>query len=373
MPFLELAGGYRELQGEIDAAIAGVLARGNYILGEEVDAFEREFARAVGVAHCVGVGNGLQAMELVLRAWDIGPGDEVIVPSNAYIATVLAVMHTGAAVRFVEPDPATHNLGSRGLREAITPRTRAIIPVHLYGLPADMDAIRALARPHGIRVLEDAAQAHGAQYRGRTAGSLGHAGAFSFYPTKNLGALGDGGAVTTDDAALAERLRLLRNYGARSRYQSEVIGTNSRLDELQAAVLRVKLRHLDAWNDRRRAQAQAYGQLLSGCACVLPAEPAGSRSCWHLFVVRVEARDAVQRALREAGIGTAVHYPAPPYRQPAMKALGIAPGAFPVADRLAASVLSLPLNPQLASAQLARCASTLREVLARLDAPALAT
>jgi dTDP-4-amino-4,6-dideoxygalactose transaminase len=351
IPFLELAPAYAELKPGIDAAIQRVLAKGWYILGVEVAAFEREFAEYVGAKHCVGVGNGLEALRLVLRAWDIGPGAEVIVPSNTYIATALAASEVGATPVFVEPDPSTHNLDPARVEAAITPRTRAIIPVHLYGLTADMDPINVIAARHGIKVLEDAAQAHGAVYKRRKAGALADAAGWSFYPSKNLGAMGDGGAVTTDDEALAEKLRVLRNYGSRVRYHNEVAGVNSRLDELQAAILRVKLRKLDEWNERRGRLAAAYHDGLRGSDFVLPVEPRAMQSCWHLYVVRVPQRERVVKALADAGIGTLVHYPVPPYRSPAYASLRIPAGTFPIADRLADEVLSLPMGPHLADEQ----------------------
>jgi dTDP-4-amino-4,6-dideoxygalactose transaminase len=363
VPFLELAPAYLELKRDIDAAVERVLTKGWYILGGEVEAFEREFAAYVGAGHCVGVGNGLEALRLVLRAWELGPGDEVIVPSNTYIATALAATEVGAKVVFVEPDPATHNLDPRRLEAAITARTRAIIPVHLYGLPADMDPINALARKRGIKVLEDAAQAHGAAYKGRRAGALADAAGWSFYPGKNLGAVGDAGAVTTDDAALADKLRVLRNYGSRVKYHNEVAGVNSRLDELQAAILRVKLTRLDEWNSRRRALVEQYLLDLGEASLTLPVEPDGSDSAWHLFVIRVAKRDQVMKRLADEGIGTLIHYPMPPYRQPAYAGLGIAAGRFPIADQLAAEVLSLPLGPHLGAAQAREAASKLRAIV----------
>ena len=352
VPFLELAPAYRELAQEIDRAVGQVHSRGWYVLGDEVAAFEREFAEYLGVAHCVGVGNGLEALRLVLRAWGIGPGDEVIVPSNTYIATALAASEAGAKVVFAEPDPATHNLDPERFEAAITARTRAVIPVHLYGLPADMAPIGAIAARHGIKVLEDAAQAHGATYRGRKCGALGGAACFSFYPSKNLGAFGDAGAVATDDAALADKLRMLRNYGTRTKYRNEILGVNSRLDELQAAILRVKLRHLDAWNARRRAIAGRYQRALAGLEGVLvPIEPKSARSAWHLFVIRSARRDALARALAERGVETSIHYPIPPFRQQAYAALAVPAGSLPVAEQLASEVLSLPLGPHLAADQ----------------------
>ena len=365
VPFLELAPAYLELKREIDLSVEKVLAKGWYILGEEVEAFERDFAEYVGVRHCVGVGNGLEALRLVLRAWGIGPGDEVIVPSNTYIATALAVSEVSARVVFVEPDPATHNIDPTRLENAITARTRAIIPVHLYGLPADMEPINALARRRGIRVLEDAAQAHGAIYKGRKAGALGDAAGWSFYPGKNLGAIGDAGAITTDDDSLAHTLRMLRNYGSRVKYHNELRGVNSRLDELHAAVLRVKLKRLDEWNNRRRNLVAAYRSGLAKLSSVvLPLEPEGTRSAWHLFVIRVRQRDQVVKQLAERGVATLIHYPIPPFRQPAYADLEVASGIFPIAERLAEEVLSLPLGPHLKVEQVQEVCAELTSLLA---------
>lgn len=348
-PFLELAPSYLELKAEIDAAISGVLAGGWYILGNEVARFEAEFARYLGVKHCVGVASGLDALVLSLMAFEIGPGVEVIVPSNTYFATALAVSRAGAQVRFVEPSAETHNLDPDRLEAAITARTAAVIPVHLYGLPADMDPINAIARKHGIRVIEDSAQAHGSNYKGRLAGALGDAAAFSFYPGKCLGAFGDAGAVVTNDDAFADKVRALRNYGSRVKYFNDYAGLNSRLDELQAAVLRVKLRYLDEWNSRRRALAGLLQDALRQIPEIaVPFEPSGFESCWHLFVVRTPHRDRVQQMLDSRGIGTMIHYPLPPYRQKAYAELGLPGGSFPIADQLADEVLSLPMGPHVA-------------------------
>lgn len=349
IPFLELAPSYLELKAEIDAAVSRVLANGWYILGEEVVSFEKEFAHYVGAQHCIGVASGLDALILALMASDVGQGSEVIVPSNTYFATALAVSRVGAKVVFVEPDIHTHNLDPARLEAAVTDRTSAVIPVHLYGLPADMDPINALARKHGFRVIEDSAQAHGSRYKGRRAGSLGDIGAFSFYPTKCLGAFGDGGAVVTNDDAVADRVRILRNYGSRAKYRNESKGLNSRLDELQAAVLRVKLRHLDEWNRRRSKLANGLKNALREIPGVaIPVEPHGFESCWHLYVIRTSQRDHVQQALKRQGIETMVHYPLPPYRQNAYVELGLPRGSFPIADQLAEEVLSLPMGPHLA-------------------------
>ena len=354
IPFLDLGAAYRELQPQIDAAIAHVLASGHYILGPEVDAFEAEYAAYCQAGHCVGLANGLDALHLALRAMDVGPGDEVIVPSNTYIATWLAVSQCGATPVPVEPDPRTYNIDPALIEAAITPRTKVILPVHLYGQPADMDPILAIARKHGLRVLEDGAQAHGARYKGRRIGAHGDAVAWSFYPGKNLGALGDGGAVTTNDAALADRIRVLRNYGSRVKYVNEVQGYNSRLDPVQAAVLRVKLAHLDAWNARRASVAAAYLQGLEGHGLVLPQVPEWAEPAWHLFVVRHPKRDALQQRLTAAAVGTLIHYPIPPHRQAAYAEAGFAVDAFPIASGMADEVLSLPMGPHLGMSDAAR-------------------
>ena len=350
IPFLDLAAAYQELKTDIDAAVARVLASGWYILGPEVEAFEAEWAAYCGVPHAVGVGNGLDALTLALRALGVGPGDEVIVPSNTYIATWLAVTAVGATPVPVEPDPATYNIDPAGIAAAITPRTRVLLPVHLYGQPADLAPILALARQHGLAVVEDAAQAHGARYRGDRLGGHGDAVCWSFYPGKNLGALGDAGAVTTRHADMADRIRVLRNYGSRVKYVNEVQGVNSRLDPIQAAVLRVKLRHLDAWNARRAQIAHAYTQglqALQGAGLTPPALLPGVEPAWHLYVVRTPQRDALQQYLERAGIGTLIHYPIPPHLQQAYAPLGYGPGAFPIAEALAREVLSLPIGPHL--------------------------
>ena len=344
IPFLDLAAINAEVGSELDAALTRVRAASHYILGPELEAFESEFAGFCGAQHCVGVGNGLDALSLALRAAGIGPGDEVIVPSHTFIATWLAVSGCGATVVPVEPEQSGFNIDPAGIEAAVTPRTRAIIPVHLYGEPADMDAINAIAARHHLFVLEDAAQAHGARYKGRRTGALGHAAAFSFYPAKNLGALGDGGALVTGDTALAEKVRALRNYGSTERYSHPVQGGNSRLDELQAACLRVKLPRLDEANQRRRRQAAQYLETLAPCALTLPGPAAGCEPVWHLFVVQSVQRDRLQQKLRDAGIATLIHYPRPPHLQGAYAPLGLGAGAFPRADRLANEVLSLPIG-----------------------------
>lgn len=345
--FLDLGAAYREIKPEIDAAMQRVLDSGWYILGPEVEAFEAEWAAYCGSAHAVGLANGLDALILALRALDVGPGDEVIVPSNTYIATWLAVSAVGARPVPVEPDTATHNIDPARMATALTDRTKAILPVHLYGQPADLDPIMAIARTHGLAVVEDAAQAHGARYKGRRIGAHGDIVCWSFYPGKNLGALGDAGAITTDNPDLAERIRVLRNYGSRLKYVNEVQGANSRLDPLQAAVLRVKLEHLDAWTGRRRALAAQYLAGLAGTELILPHVPDWAGPAWHLFVVRTKAREALQTRLTGAGIGTLIHYPIPPHMQAAYADMKFSPEALPLARQLADEVLSLPIGPHM--------------------------
>lgn len=360
IPFLDLGAAYRELKTEIDTAIHRVLDSGWYILGPEVDAFEAEWAAYCEADHAVGLANGLDALILALRALDIGPGDEVIVPSNTYIATWLAVTAVGARPVPVEPDPATHNIDTALIASAITPATRAILPVHLYGQPADLDPILALARQHGLAVIEDAAQAHGARYKGRRIGAHGDVVCWSFYPGKNLGALGDGGAVTTHRTDLADRIRVLRNYGSRVKYVNEVQGVNSRLDPIQAAVLRAKLPHLDAWTDRRRMIAATYAEGLRDSGLILPHVPDWAEPAWHLYVLRAPDRDGLQKRLTDAGIGTLIHYPIPPHMQAAYANLGLAPDTLPLARDLAGEVLSLPMGPQLPLADAARVIDAVR-------------
>ncbi|WP_415233802.1 DegT/DnrJ/EryC1/StrS family aminotransferase [Pseudorhodobacter sp.] len=347
IPFLDLGAAYREIKPEIDRAVQRVLESGWYVLGPEVDAFEAEWAEYCGAAHAVGLANGLDALILALRALDVGPGDEVIVPSNTYIATWLAVSAVGARPVPVEPDPATHNLNPSLITAALTDRTKAILPVHLYGQPADLDPILMLARAHGIAVVEDAAQAHGAQYKGRKIGAHGDIVCWSFYPGKNLGALGDAGAITTNNADLADRIRMLRNYGSREKYVNEVQGVNSRLDPIQAAVLRVKLAHLHNWSERRQAIAALYLEGLARTGLIMPHVPDWANPAWHLFVIRSADRDSVQARLTKAGIGSLIHYPIAPHMQAAYSEMGLAADTLPVARKLAAEVLSLPIGPQL--------------------------
>lgn len=361
VPFLELSAATGELRGEIHEAAQRVIDSGWYVGGPELAGFEAEFAAYCQADHCVGVGNGLDALTLALRAMDVGPGDEVIVAANGYIATLLAVSMTGATPVLVEPDPATHNLDPTRVEAAITPRTRLILPTHLYGQPVDLDALLAIARAHGLRLLEDGAQAHGSRYKGQRVGAHGDAVTWSFYPSKNLGALGDGGAVTTNDAALAKRIRTLGNYGSATRYVNDLRGVNSRLDPLQAAVLRAKLPHLDEWNDRRRAIARRYLAAFAGMGIGLPHVPEWADPVWHLFVVTLTDRDAVQARLRAAGVETLIHYPIPPHRQQAYADLGLPAGSFPIAEQLANQVLSLPIGPQMSDAQVDLVIAAVRE------------
>lgn len=351
VPFLDLRAPYLELKSEIDAAMLGVADSGWFLLGSALRAFEDEFAAYVGARHCVGVANGLDALHLALLAMGIGEGDEVIVPSNTYIATWLAVSRAGATPVPVEPLLATYNIDPAGIEAAVTSRTRAILPVHLYGQPADMEPIREIAHRRGLMILDDAAQAQGARYAGRRVGALGDASAWSFYPGKNLGAFGDAGAVTTNDDGIADRLRVLRNYGSRVKYVNEVRGFNSRLDDIQAAVLGVKLRRLDEWNGRRARVAARYSEELADCGLVLPVESERAESCWHLYVVRSDDRNALRTSLAAAGVDALIHYPIPPHRQQAYASLGFPADAFPVANRIHDEVLSLPIGPHLTDEQ----------------------
>jgi dTDP-4-amino-4,6-dideoxygalactose transaminase len=367
IPFLDVPAAYAELRDELDEAARRVMASGQFILGPEVTAFEEEFAAYCGTRHAIGVGSGLDALRLILLGYGVGPGDEVLVPSNTFIATWLAVSQTGATPVPVEPDPATHNVTAAAVEEALTPSTKAIMPVHLYGQPADMDGLAALGRERGIPVIEDAAQAQGARYRGRRAGGLSDAAGFSFYPGKNLGALGDAGAVTTDDDALAERVRMLRNYGSKVKYHHDLAGMNSRLDSLQAAFLRVKLRRLDEWNERRIAVAERYLDRLGGAEeVVLPEVAEWAEPVWHLFVLRHPRRDELQERLREAGVDTIIHYPIPPHLTGAYAA-GFGPGDLPVAEQLAGEVLSLPMGPHLPLGDADRVAAAVREAVGALQ------
>jgi dTDP-4-amino-4,6-dideoxygalactose transaminase len=359
IPFLSLTAAYKELQAEIESEVLATMRSGWYILGPEVKSFESDFSSYCETAHCVGLANGLDALHLALLAMGVGSGDEVIVPSNTYIATWLAVSQCGAMPVPVEPVESTYNIDPSRIEAAITPRTKAILPVHLYGQPADLDPILAIARKHKLKVLEDAAQAHGARYKGRRIGGHSDAVAWSFYPGKNLGALGDGGAVTTNDPEIADRLRVLRNYGSRVKYVNEVQGHNSRLDPIQATVLRVKLKYLDEWNARRAEIASLYHAGLAGSDLVLPSVPEWSNPAWHLYVVRAKNRQARQAQLAQADIGSLIHYPIPPHLQQAYVSLGYKRGYFPIAEAMADEVLSLPMGPHLSHAEVSVVITTM--------------
>lgn len=356
IPLLDLSAQYVSIKHEIDNAIARVVSTSDFILGEELGLFESEFAAFCGVRHCVGVDSGLSALELVLRAWGLGPGDEVITAANTFIATALAISSTGATPVLVDVDSRSCNIDPDAVRAAITSRTRAIVPVHLYGLPAEMDTIHEIAAEHGLAVLEDACQAHGARYKGKRTGSLGHAAAFSFYPGKNLGAYGDGGAIVTDDGALATQLRSMRNYGQKAKYVHSNKGYNRRLDTIQAAILRVKLRYLDGWNALRNRHSQAYSELLWGASVGLPHRWEGLESAWHLYVVRSPFRDQMKAHLAARGIASGLHYPTPIHLQAAYADAGYRKGDFPVTERLSEQILSLPMYPELDRGSLERIA-----------------
>ena len=360
VPFLNLTTAYQVSQADINAALLRVAKSGWYLLGKELAGFEAQFAAYCGARHCAGVGNGLDALRLALLALGVGAGDEVIVPSNTFIATWLAVSQCGARPVPVEPSEATYNLDPGRIEAAITPRTKVILPVHLYGQPADMDPIREIAVRRGLKVLDDCAQAHAAAYKGRKVGNLADISAWSFYPGKNLGAFGDGGAVMTGDDALDDAVRALRNYGSRVKYHHEVMGFNSRLDEIQAAVLAVKLRYLDTAYAQRRKIAARYLEGLAGLPILLPQVPDWADPAWHLFVIRHSDRDGLQKRLTELGIDTLIHYPIPPHLQPAYAELGYAPGDFPIAEAIHREVLSLPMWPGMSEAQIERVIAAVR-------------
>ncbi|NOT85552.1 MAG: DegT/DnrJ/EryC1/StrS family aminotransferase [Methylococcaceae bacterium] len=347
IPFLDLKAAQQELSSELEQGFDRVLNSGWYILGAEVEAFEAEYAAYCEAKYCVGVANGLDALHLALLALGVGEGDEVIVPSNTYIATWLAVSQCGAIPVPVEPDPATYNIDPTRIEAAITPRTKVILPVHLYGQPADMEPILAVSRKFGLRVLEDGAQAHGARYQGKALGAQGDVVAWSFYPGKNLGAIGDGGAITTNDADIAERISVLRNYGSRVKYVNDVRGFNSRLDPLQAAALRAKLKVLDSWNARRAEVAGHYTRELADTGLILPFVPEWAEPVWHLYVVQHPQREALQQRLNQLGISTLIHYPIPPHLQAAYAELGFDKDDFPIAEKIHQNVLSLPIGPHL--------------------------
>jgi len=367
IPLVDLAAQYATIKEEIDEAISRVLADTGFILGRDVTLFEEEFAAFCDVRYAVGVDSGTSALELALRAYGIGPGDQVITVANTFIATVLAISYTGATPVLVDIHPETYTMDPSLLEAAITDQTRAIIPVHLYGQPADMDPILDIARYYNLVMIEDACQAHGARYKGERVGSLGDAAAFSFYPAKNLGAYGDGGIIVSNDEKVANFVGVARNYGQSEKYHHTFIGYNHRLDTLQAAILRVKLRHLGAWNAARRQHAQRYSELLAGGLVTLPMEPDYAESVYHLYVVRSRGRGELQGHLREAGISTGIHYPAPIHLQPAYQDLGYERGSFPVTEEYAGQILSLPMYPELASGSIARVADAIMLAAQRVE------
>jgi dTDP-4-amino-4,6-dideoxygalactose transaminase len=362
VPILDLKAQYRGIKSELDAAVLRVLENAQFILGPEVAAFEEEFARYCGAAEAVGLNSGTSALHLALLAAGIGAGDEVITTPFTFVATAAAIVYTGARPVFVDIDPASFNIDVQQIERAITPRTRALLPVHLFGQPADMDAIMDIARRHGLVVIEDAAQSHGAEYQGRRVGGIGAMGCFSFYPAKNLGACGEGGAVVTNDAAYARRIRLLRDWGSERKYIHDVKGYNYRMEGMQGAILRVKLRHLEQWTETRRAHAARYGELLAGCGVRLPAAMPYARHVYHVYSIRSADRDTLRTALQQAEIQTGIHYPVPIHLQPAYADLGYARGAFPAAEQAAAEVLALPIYPEMSDAQLQEVAARVRAV-----------
>jgi dTDP-4-amino-4,6-dideoxygalactose transaminase len=357
IPYLDLARQYRSIKAEIDAAVLRVLDSTQFILGDEVVAFEREFAAYCSTADAIGVNSGTSALHLALLAAGIGPGDDVITVPFTFVATAAAIEYAGARPVFVDIDAETFTMAPAEIERAITPRTKAIMPVHLYGHPADMDPILEIAKRRGLVVIEDAAQAHGAEYRGRRCGSMGVMAAFSFYPGKNLGAYGEGGAVVTSDPDLARKIRIMRSWGEERRYEHRVKGFNYRMDGLQGAILRVKLRHLEAWTEARRARAADYARALAGSGLALPVERPQCRHVYHVYAVRLSARDATRTALQAAGIQTGVHYPIPVHLQPAHADLGYQPGDFPVSEKVASQVLSLPIFPEMTVEQVQEVAA----------------
>jgi dTDP-4-amino-4,6-dideoxygalactose transaminase len=363
VPFVDLAAQYPTIAPEINEAVAKVILSTDFILGREVGLFEEEFATYCEAKYAVGVDSGTSALELALRAYEIGPGDEVITAANTFIASALAISHAGAKPVLVDVDPYTYTIDVAQIAKAITSRTKAILPVHLYGHPAHMDPIRQLAEKYGLVVIEDACQAHGARYKGTRTGSLGHAAAFSFYPGKNLGAFGDGGIVVTNDREIAKRLEMLRNYGQKEKYHHQFRGYNRRLDTLQAAILRVKLKYLEKWNASRRWNAKLYQESLEGAGVVTPVEAAGAESVWHLYVIRTENRDTLRESLISRGISPGIHYPIPIHLQPAYKDLGHKRGDFPITEGHAERILSLPMYAELTPESIQYVAQSIRSVL----------
>jgi dTDP-4-amino-4,6-dideoxygalactose transaminase len=364
VPFVDLAAQYQTIASEINEVVSKVFREADFILGKEVQLFEEEFAAFCQSQFAVGVDSGTSALELALRAYEIGPGDEVITAANSFIATALAISHAGATPVLVDIDPHTHTIDVGAIQKAISPKTKALLPVHLYGRPADMDPIWQLAERHNLVVIEDACQAHGARYKGRRTGSLAHAAAFSFYPGKNLGAYGDGGMVVTNDRRIAERVQMFRNYGQKQKYHHLLLGYNRRLDTLQAAILRVKLRHLDEWNTARRWNATLYHNLLDETGVVRPADTTDFHTVWHLYVIRCRERDRLQQHLAAQGIAAGIHYPIPIHLQPAYQDLGYRQGDFPVAEAYAEQILSLPMYPELRVGQIEHVTQAIRDFMA---------
>ncbi len=360
VPFVDLQAQYGQIASEVNEAMAAVLTKADFVLGAAVEQFETAFADYCGSGYGVGVDSGLSALELLLRAHEIGPGDEVITVANTFIATGLAISAVGATPVLVDADPATYQIDVAQIEAAITARTKAIMPVHLYGHVAEMDPIMAIAERHNLLVLEDASQAHGARYKGRRVGSLGHAAAFSLYPAKNLGAYGDAGVIVTNDQALVQRLRLLRNYGAEMKYHHVIAGHNHRLDTLHAAVLGVKLRYLDGWNAARRTLAQQYTELLQDSSVTTPVDGPHEEPVHHLYVIRSSERDALQAHLEAQGIATVIHYPIPMHLQPAYQHLGYVKGDFPVTEQYSRQILSLPIYPELTTTLLTQVVTAIK-------------
>jgi len=366
VPFVDLVAQHHQLEVEIHAAVERVLGRCSFILGPDVQRFETDFASYLNASSCVAVNSGTAALHLALQALEIGPGDEVITVPNTFIATAEAISAVGAKPVFVDVDPVSYNMDPALVESALTTKTRALLPVHLYGQPADMDALLEIARDRKLAVLEDACQAHGAEYKGRKAGTLGVAGCFSFYPSKNLGACGEGGAVVTNDPQLAERVRLLRNHGSVSKYEHRFPGYNFRMEGLQGAVLAVKLKHLDEWNERRRMLAQHYGRLLAGSGVVTPAQMPYAKHVYHLYVIQADDREALRQHLAEHGVETGLHYPIPLHLQEAYGSLAYSRGSLPVSERLAERILSLPMYPDLAFPDVEHVASVLLKLTEQL-------
>ena len=361
IPFVDLKAQYRSIQDEVNVEIAATLEQCDFILGQNVEYFEEEFASFCGTRYGIGVDSGTSALELALLAYDIGPGDEVITSANTFIATALAITYTGAKPVLVDIEPDSYMIDPVRLRDAITKRTKAIIPVHLYGHPVDMDSINAIAEEFGLIVIEDASQAHGARYNGARVGTMGHVAAFSLYPGKNLGAYGDAGIIVTDDEKINNQLRLLRNWGSVKKYHHEILGYNRRMDTLQSSILRVKLRHLEGWNHSRRSHAKLYNQLLADSSLTLPIEARNSESVYHLYVIRTPERNKLASYLQERGVAAIIHYPVPIHLQPAYKELGHLEGDFAITEQFSREILSLPIFPELQSEQIHYIAEAIRE------------